>query len=170
MAAASVGHRLAPEYPFPKGPEDCFDAVENYLKNAESLHGAPVRLIGGGQLAGAHLAVLTTIHLLKTHPGFMLAGLCSILGNLEPLRGRLPIASVTIGTEDLRVGDTVTIATMRMTFGEAIVKMFPGCPHGFICFPAEALIEAGDAMRETKTFIEERTGKARGESCWLGSL
>lgn len=43
--------------------------------------------------------------------------------------------------------------------GEAIVKVFPGGCHGFISFPPSALKEAGEAMGDTKTFIEERVGR-----------
>lgn len=47
MAVVSVGYRLAPEDPFPKGPEDCMDAGEWLVKNSEENYGGPMRLIGG---------------------------------------------------------------------------------------------------------------------------
>ncbi len=80
--------------------------------------------------------------------------------NLGPLRGRLPSALFTIGTEDPLVDDTINMSIKWLMFGgEAIVKVFPGCPHGFIGFPPNLLKEAGDALGNTKTFIEERVGR-----------
>ncbi|KAL2074948.1 hypothetical protein VTL71DRAFT_8728 [Oculimacula yallundae] len=69
----SVGYRVAPEDPYPRGPEDCIDAGEYLVKNAESVYGAPLRFIGG-ESAGAHLSVVTAFHLLKAHPQFHLSG------------------------------------------------------------------------------------------------
>jgi len=42
-----------------------------------------------------------------------------------------------------------------MSGGEAVVKVYPGAPHAFIAFPAHLFEEAGRAMRDTKTFIED---------------
>lgn len=47
LAVVSVGYRLAPEDPFPKGPEDCMDAGEYLVKNSEREYGGPLKFIGG---------------------------------------------------------------------------------------------------------------------------
>lgn len=44
--AISVGYRLAPEDPFPAGPEDCVDAAEYLLEHGEK-HGGKLFFIGG---------------------------------------------------------------------------------------------------------------------------
>lgn len=60
----SVGYRLAPEHPFPAGPQDCFDVAEWLVDNAEAQFGAPFSFIGG-ESAGAHLSVLTILQMLR---------------------------------------------------------------------------------------------------------
>ena len=47
LAAVSIGYRLAPEDPFPKGPEDCIDAGEYLVKNSAEEYGGPLTFIGG---------------------------------------------------------------------------------------------------------------------------
>ncbi|KAK2798888.1 hypothetical protein FQN51_007250 [Onygenales sp. PD_10] len=47
LVAISVGYRLAPENPFPAGPEDCFDVAEWLIKNGNSEFGADLKFIGG---------------------------------------------------------------------------------------------------------------------------
>ncbi|KAG0651030.1 Esterase, partial [Hyphodiscus hymeniophilus] len=95
----SVGYRLGPEFPFPAGPEDCFDVVvadpnltaEWLIVNSVSQLGAPFEFIDGSvgrqcsnvpttdmylyKSSGGHFAALTALHLRKSYPSFHLRGL-----------------------------------------------------------------------------------------------
>lgn len=60
---ASVDYRLAPEHPFPAGPDDCLAAVRELARVAESL-GADAGALGlAGDSAGACLAAVTALRL-----------------------------------------------------------------------------------------------------------
>jgi acetyl esterase len=62
LAVVSVEYRLAPEHPFPAGPEDCEAAARWLAAHAEAEFGTS-RLLIGGESAGAHLSVLTLLRL-----------------------------------------------------------------------------------------------------------
>ncbi|KAK7213589.1 hypothetical protein V2G26_020767 [Clonostachys chloroleuca] len=64
LVCVSIGYRLAPEHPFPAGPEDCYDAVEWLVLNSEAIYKVPLAFIGGDS-AGGHLSMLTGLHLLQ---------------------------------------------------------------------------------------------------------
>ena len=61
LTVASVAYRLAPEHPFPAGPDDCETAALWFLDRFDG------RLTIGGDSAGAHLAVLTLLRLRDRH-------------------------------------------------------------------------------------------------------
>lgn len=65
LVSISIGYRLAPEHPFPAGPEDCFDVGDWLLDKAETEFGAPLTFIGG-ESASAHLSLQTALHLIRT--------------------------------------------------------------------------------------------------------
>lgn len=67
MAAVSVDYRLAPEHPFPAGPDDCEDAALWLLDRGARELGAPERFTIGGESAGGHLAALTLLRLRDRH-------------------------------------------------------------------------------------------------------
>ncbi|MFE1200511.1 alpha/beta hydrolase [Streptomyces sp. NPDC058762] len=66
LAVLSVDYRLAPEHPFPAGPDDCEAAARWLVDHAETEFGTG-RLLIGGESAGAHLSVLTLLRLRDRH-------------------------------------------------------------------------------------------------------
>jgi acetyl esterase len=66
VATVSIDYRLAPEDPFPAGPDDCEAAALWLIDHAADLFDTSTLLIGGGS-AGAHLAALTLLRLRDRH-------------------------------------------------------------------------------------------------------
>ena len=66
VAVVSVDYRLAPEHPYPAGPDDCEAAAVWLLEHAEREFGSP-RLLIGGESAGAHLAACTLLRMRDRH-------------------------------------------------------------------------------------------------------
>ncbi|MGF1426056.1 alpha/beta hydrolase [Kitasatospora sp. LaBMicrA B282] len=66
LAVVSVEYRLAPEHPFPAGPDDCEAAALWLVARAQAEFGTD-RLLIGGESAGAHLSVLTLLRLRDRH-------------------------------------------------------------------------------------------------------
>ena len=84
VAVVSVDYRLAPEDPYPAGPDDCEAAAVWLIEQAEREYGAS-RLLVGGESAGAHLAAVTLLRVRDRHDA------------IEQFRG----ASLVFGAYDL---------------------------------------------------------------------
>jgi len=67
LCAVSVDYRLAPEHPYPAGPDDCEDAAVWLLDRGLTELDVPDRIAIGGESAGAHLAVTTLLRLRDRH-------------------------------------------------------------------------------------------------------
>lgn len=89
VAVASTSYRLAPEDPYPAGPDDCEDAALWFARNAKDEFGTE-RLLIGGESAGAHLSAVTLLRLRDRH-------------GLEPFAG----AILTFGCYDLSTTPSV---------------------------------------------------------------
>src|SRR5205085_4948857 len=62
LAVVSVEYRLAPEHPFPAGPDDCEDAALWLIEHAADEFGVTDLCIGG-ESAGGPLAALTLLRI-----------------------------------------------------------------------------------------------------------
>ncbi|PVE21237.1 alpha/beta hydrolase [Microvirga sp. KLBC 81] len=89
LAVVSVEYRLAPEDPYPAGPDDCEAAALWVIREAESRFGTS-RLFIGGESAGAHLSAVTILRLRGKH-------------GLKPFRG----ANLFAGCYDLNLSPSV---------------------------------------------------------------
>jgi acetyl esterase len=62
LVAVSVEYRLAPENPYPAGPDDCEFAAAWLVQNAKVEFGSDVLTIGG-ESAGGHLSAVTVLRM-----------------------------------------------------------------------------------------------------------
>jgi acetyl esterase/lipase len=62
QAVVSVEYRLAPEHPYPAGPDDCEAAAAWLVQNGKREFGTDV-LTTGGESAGGHLAAVTVLRM-----------------------------------------------------------------------------------------------------------
>jgi acetyl esterase len=62
LAVVSVEYRLAPEHPYPAGPDDCESAAAWLVRNARTEFGSDVLTIGG-ESAGGHLSAVTVLRM-----------------------------------------------------------------------------------------------------------
>lgn len=66
LACVSVEYRLAPENPYPAGPDDCEAAAIWLAKNAKTEFGTDALVIGG-ESAGGHLSAVTLLRMRDKH-------------------------------------------------------------------------------------------------------
>ncbi|HVZ09165.1 alpha/beta hydrolase [Rhodopila sp.] len=62
LTVASVDYRLAPEHPYPAGPDDCESAAAWLAQNGKAAFGTDVMTVGG-ESAGGHLSAVTILRM-----------------------------------------------------------------------------------------------------------
>lgn len=71
----------------------------------------------------------------------------------------LPSALFLCGTEDCLLEDTIMMATRwQMAGAEAVTRLFPGAPHGFLAFSPDQSVSAKEGMEIIKEFLKAKIG------------
>ena len=69
----------------------------------------------------------------------------------------LPPAFFTCGTEDCLLDDSVFMSVKwMMAGGEAVIRVYPGSPHGYIMFSEDVHDNVTVALRELQSFVNAR--------------
>lgn len=69
---------------------------------------------------------------------------------------KLPPALFVCGTQDCLMEDSVMMASRYQMSGNlAILKLFPGCPHGFNVFPPDKIPAAKECREIAQKFLLE---------------
>lgn len=109
LTTVSVQYRLAPEDPFPAGPDDCL-AVARALIGRE-IAGAPSdRLAIGGESAGAHLSVVTMLRLREED-------------GVQPFAA----ANLVAGVYDLTLTPSAAMSPERLIINTRDIEGFVAC-------------------------------------------
>jgi acetyl esterase/lipase len=82
LACVSVEYRLAPEHPYPAGPDDCEDVAAWLAAHARTEFGTDLLTIGG-ESAGAHLSAVTLLRLRDRHGFRGFAGANLVFGAFD---------------------------------------------------------------------------------------
>jgi acetyl esterase len=78
LTVVSVEYRLAPEHPYPAGPDDCEYAAAWVLQNGTAEFGSDVMTVGG-ESAGGHLAAATILRM-RDRYGYVFRGANLVYG------------------------------------------------------------------------------------------
>ncbi|MEM1046563.1 MAG: alpha/beta hydrolase [Pseudomonadota bacterium] len=104
LVAIAVKYRLAPEHPYPAGPDDCEAAALWLVDNAPERFGTS-RLTIGGESAGAHLSVTTLLRLRDRHGITPFCGANLVAGcydlSLTPSARRWGPEKLVLNTRDI---------------------------------------------------------------------
>ncbi len=82
QACVSVEYRLAPEHPYPAGPDDCEAAALWLARHAKTEFGTEVLTIGG-ESAGGHLSAATLLRMRDKHGFTGFAGANLVFGAFD---------------------------------------------------------------------------------------
>ncbi len=158
LTAISVEYRLAPENPYPAGPDDCEAAALWVTHNLRDFGGDALAI--GGESAGAHLSALTILRLRDKHglTPFKAANLVFGVFDL----GMTPSARL-FGDEERLVLRTLDIVKFSEAFLPGMSEVEKRAPHlsplyadlRGLC-PALFTIGAKDALLDDSLFMHAR--------------
>jgi acetyl esterase/lipase len=158
LTAISVEYRLAPENPFPAGPDDCEAAAVWVADNLKDFGGAALAI--GGESAGAHLSALTILRLRDKHRRMPFSAANLVFGVFDC--GMSPSARA-FGDEERLVLRTLDIEKFSEAFLPGMSAEQKRAPHISPLFadlrglcPALFTVGTKDALLDDSLFMHAR--------------
>ncbi len=157
LTAVSCDYRLAPEHPYPQGPDDCEAAALWLHREGAALFGG-TRFAIGGESAGANLAVVTLLRLRDRH------GLASLFQaavlvcgcydlRLTPSARNWGDAKLVLNTRDLRMFVRHYLARGHDAADPDISPLLADL-RGLV--PAHLVVGSADPLLDDTLFMEAR--------------
>ncbi len=158
LTAISVEYRLAPEHPFPAGPDDCEAAALWVAHNLQDFGGQALAI--GGECAGAHLSALTMLRLRDKHAKTPFRAANLVFGAFDL---SLTPSARTFGNDERLVLRTVDIEQFGAAFLPSLNREQKRAPHisplyadlRGLC-PALFTIGTKDALLDDSLFMHAR--------------
>jgi acetyl esterase len=156
LAVVSVEYRLAPEYPYPAGPDDCEAAAVWLTRNAKAEFGSDALTVGG-ESAGGHLAAATVIRLRDRHGYTGFRGANLVYGaydmSMTPSQRRFGETRLVLRTSDITQFANAFLPTITDRRDPDISPLFADL-HG-LC-PALFTVGTADALLDDTLFMHAR--------------
>jgi acetyl esterase/lipase len=158
----SVDYRLAPEHPYPAGPDDC-EAVAAWLVEHAAEEFGTDRLVMGGESAGAYFTMVTALRLRdRGITGFRGLDLCYGIYDLsgtpstKQLVGKVPYATGGTGQRDMYAPGR-TLDELRDPALSPLWAELHDLP------PAILTVGTWDSLLDESTFLAARLAAAGNE-------
>jgi len=156
LAVVSVEYRLAPEHPYPAGPDDCETAALWLTRNARAEFGTDALTIGG-ESAGGHLSAATVLRLRDRHGYTGFRGANLVYGafdlSLTPSQRRFGNTRLVLRTIDIVQFANAFLPTVTDRRVPDISPLYDDL-HG-LC-PALFSVGTADALLDDTLFMHGR--------------
>jgi acetyl esterase len=164
LAVVSVEYRLAPEHPYPAGPDDCETAAAWLVRNARAEFGSDALTVGG-ESAGGHLAAVTILRLRDRHGYTGFRGANLVYGafdmSMTPSQRRFGETRLVLRTSDIVQFANAFLPTITDRRDPDISPLFADL-HG-LC-PALFSVGTADGLLDDTLFMYARWIAARNEA------
>jgi acetyl esterase len=156
QAVVAVEYRLAPEHPYPAGPDDCEAAAAWLVENGKKEFGTDVLTIGG-ESAGGHLTAVTLVRMRNRHRYTGFRGANIVYGafdlGMTPSQRQFGNTRLVLRTIDMQQFYNAFLPTVTNRRVPDISPLYAGLRN--LC-PALFTVGTKDALLDDTLFMHAR--------------
>jgi acetyl esterase/lipase len=164
QVVVSVEYRLAPEHPYPAGPDDCEAATVWLIQNGKEEFGTDALTIGG-ESAGGHLAAVTILRMRDRHAYTGFRGANLVYGafdlSMTPSQRHFGDTRLVLRTIDIQQFSNAFLPTITERRAPDISPLYADLKN--LC-PALFSVGTKDALIDDTLFMHARWVVAGNEA------